>query len=389
MNHLSFSTDSDVTDPVYLDCAATTPIETAVLEEMFRIWAKEPGNAGSRTHEYGLRAKKITQRAREQVASVVQSKPEEVIFTSGATESNNIAILGVAFSSFISNCRHIVSTAIEHKSVLAPLQALKDQGFEISLVPPEPSGVVSVEAIRESIRPDTLLVSIMQVNNETGVCQPIEEIAELLSEHNAYFHVDAAQGFGKNINTLRLNRIDLISISAHKIFGPMGVGCLIARRRGLKKLPLSPVLFGGGQERGLRPGTLPVPLIAGMGLAAELAERSHALRRERCLAIRTEVLRGLEPLQVTFIGDQNLVIPHILSLSIEGVDSEALMVMLKDVVAVSNGSACTSQSYEPSHVLMAMNVPESVLNGVLRLSWCHLTPNIDWLRISKRISKLN
>ncbi len=376
------------TGPVYLDCAATAPVEQAVLEEMFRIWTEEPGNAGSRTHEYGVRAKKIVQNAREQVASVVQSRSEEVIFTSGATESNNIAILGLMACGLACDCRHVVSTAIEHKAVLEPLQALEKKGFEVTLVPPDPSGAVSPEAIREALRPDTLLVSIMQVNNETGVRQPIKEVAELLASHHAYFHVDAAQGFGKDIETLRTRRIDLISISSHKIFGPMGVGCLIARRRGTKKAPLAPVFFGGGQERGLRPGTLPVPLVAGMGLASELAEQDHVRRKEKCLEIRLEVLNVLTPFNVTFVGDQMLVLPHVLNFAIDEVDSEALMVALKDFVAISNGSACTSQSYEPSHVLMAMNVPDQVLSGAVRLSWCHLTPNVDWQGVSNRITEM-
>ncbi len=386
MNRTSLSAIE--TEPVYLDCAATSPVEQAVLEEMFRVWTEEPGNAGSRTHEYGVRAKKIVQNAREQIASVVQSRIEEVIFTSGATESNNIAILGLMAYGLDHGFRHVISTAIEHKAVLEPLQVLEKQGFEITLIPPNPSGTVSPEAILEALRPDTLLVSVMQVNNETGVRQPIKEVAEVLADHNAYFHVDAAQGFGKDIDALRTNRIDLISVSSHKIFGPMGVGCLIARRRGIKKVRLAAVFFGGGQEHGLRPGTLPVPLIAGMGLAAELSEQDHVRRKEKCLEIRLEVLDVLTPFKVTFVGDQMLVLPHILNFAIEGVDSEALMVALKDFISISNGSACTSQSYEPSHVLMAMNVPDPVLNGAVRLSWCHLTPNVDWQEVSNRITRM-
>jgi len=376
------------TGPVYLDCAATAPVEPAVLEEMFRVWTEEPGNAGSRTHEYGMRAKKIIQNAREQVASVVQSRPEEVIFTSGATESNNISILGLAACGIKRNCRHVVSTAIEHKAVLEPLQVLEKQGFEVTRVPPGPSGAVSMEAIRNALRPDTLLVSIMQVNNETGVRQPIEEVAALLAGHDAYFHVDAAQGFGKDIDPLRTDRINLISVSAHKIYGPMGVGCLVVRRRGLSKIPLAPVFFGGGQERGLRPGTLPVPLVAGMGLAAELAERDHVRRKERCLVIRSKVLDALNAFNTTFVGDQRLVVPHILNFAIEGVDSEALMVALKDVIAISSGSACTSQSYEPSHVLEAMNASERVMDGAVRFSWCHMTQDVDWRAAALQISLL-
>lgn len=375
-------------NPVYLDCAATTPMEPAVLNEMVRVWTEVPGNSGSRTHVYGMKAKKVVQTAREQVASVVRCDPTEVYFTSGATESNNIAILGLNTFGHSTNRRHIVSTAIEHKAVLEPLQKLEEQGFDVTLVPPESSGVLSSDAIIEAIRPETLLVSVMQVNNETGVCQPIEEIAEMMASHEAYFHVDAAQGFGKEIDSLRSERIDLISISAHKIFGPMGAGCLISRKRKFKRVPLTPLLFGGGQEGGVRPGTVAVPLIAGVGTAARLAELNHEQRRERCLALRTKLIDLLESFNATFIGNQEFVLPHILSFAIDGVDSEALMISLKDIVAISNGSACTSQSYEPSHVLKAMNVSDHVLNGAVRLSWCHLTKEIDWDSFTNRLSKL-
>ena len=380
--------ENDLVNPVYLDCAATTPIEPIVLKEMVRVWTEMPGNSGSRTHEYGLKAKKVVQKAREQVASVVHCEPAEVFFTSGATESNNIAILGLKNVGHSTNRRHIVSTEIEHKAVLEPLQKLEEQGFNVTLVPPESSGALSAEAIVEAIRPDTLLVSVIQVNNETGVCQPIEELAEMMTNHDAYFHVDAAQGFGKDINSLRSKRIDLISISAHKIFGPMGIGCLVSRKRKFKRVPLAPLLFGGGQEGGVRPGTLAVPLVAGLGKAAELAEVNYDQRKERCLAFRAKLIDLLESFNVTFIGDQNFVLPHILNFSVSGVDSEALMISLKDIVAISNGSACTSQSYEPSHVLKAMEVPDNVLNGAVRLSWCHLTEDIDWDCFSNRLSQL-
>ena len=252
--------------PIYLDCNATTPIDPAVLEKMYRVWSEEPGNAGSRTHGYGLRAKKLVQRAREQVASVVKGGPDEVLFTSGATESNNLAILGLTPYGIRTGRRHIVSTAIEHKAVLEPLEELEKRDFTVTLVPPSSSGAVTAESVMYALRPDTLLVSIMHVNNETGIRQPIDEIAALLRSHDAYFHVDAAQGFGKELDTLQEDRIDLISISSHKIFGPVGVGCLFARRRGFTRAPLEPIAFGGGQERGLRHGTLPVPLIVGFGL---------------------------------------------------------------------------------------------------------------------------
>ena len=372
----------------YLDCAATPPIEPPVLAEMNRIWTEEPGNAGSRTHEFGLRAKKIVQRAREQVASVVGAEPDEVHFTSGATESNNIAILGLARHGTETGRRHVVSTAIEHKAVLEPLQKLEELGFEVTLLRPDETGAVTPDAVREAVRSDTVLVSVMHVNNETGVRQPIDEIAAILDGHDAYLHGDAAQGFGKDVETLRNRRIDLISISSHKIFGPVGAGSLVARRRGFRRTPLDPIMHGGGQERGLRHGTLPVPLIAGLGLAAELAERHHVARNAKCATVRGTALAALGPLGVRLHGDQRAVMPHILNFSVDGVDAEALMVALKDLIAVSNGSACTSRSYESSHVLQAMGLSEANIAGAIRVSWCHMTPEVDWQAVSERIASL-
>lgn len=388
MRYATVSAQVGADGPVYLDCNATAPIEPAVLREMHRLWSEAPGNAGSRTHEYGLQAKKVVQRAREQVASIVRAEPEDVLFTSGATESNNIALLGLAAHADGENRRHVVSTAIEHKAVLEPLEELEKRGFEVSLVRPDASGTVPAEAVASVLRPDTVLVSIMHANNETGVLQPLDEVADLLEDQPVYFHVDAAQGFGKDLEPLRNRRIDMISVSSHKIYGPVGVGCLIVRRRGFRRPPLKPISFGGGQERGLRPGTLPVPLIAGMGLAAEIAGRDHAIRRERCMELRSDALDALCPLGIRLNGDPERVMPHVLNFSVEGMDSEALMVALKDLIAVSNGSACTSQSYEPSHVLAAMGLPEAAVAGAVRVSWCHMTPDVDWPAVSRRIAAL-
>lgn len=376
------------TGPVYLDCNATAPLEPAVREAMLRWFGEEIGNAGSRTHEYGLRAKKAVQGARDQVASIVGAAADEIIFTSGATESNNLAILGLAPYGETEGRRHIVSTAIEHKAVLEPLEALEARGFEVTLIRPDASGVVAADAITAALRPSTLLVSVMQVNNETGARQPIEDIAAALGGHNAFVHVDAAQGFGKELEALRSPRIDLISISSHKIYGPVGVGALVARRRAFKKAPLRPLAYGGGQERGLRPGTLPVPLIVGLGMAAEIAQKNASARRTRCAEIREKALAALTPLAIRIHSDLERTLPHVLNFSVGGVDSEALMVALKDVAAVSNGSACTSQSYQPSHVLKAMGLPDAAIAGAVRLSWSHLTPEIDWKAIAGRIGSL-
>jgi cysteine desulfurase len=376
------------TRPVYLDCNATTPVDPRVQAEVMVYLADEFGNAGSRTHGYGQVAKERVNRAREQVAAVLDTQPAEVFFTSGATESNNLVILGLADHGAQSGRRHIVSTQIEHKAVLEPLEELARCGFEISLVPPTRGGWVDPDEVRRAIRPDTLLVSVMAVNNETGVMQPIPEIADILAGHGAYFHVDAAQAFGKHIAALRNRRIDLLSISGHKLYAPKGIGALVARRRGYQRIPLRPLMFGGGQERGLRPGTLPVALIAGLGLAAALALREHAERTRHCVAVQTAALAALKPLGIVLNGDLKRMAAHTLNFSVPGVDSEAAIVALKDLAAISNGSACTSQSYEPSHVLIAAGLPDEQIAGALRLSWSHMTPTVDWEQIADRLRRL-
>ena len=373
---------------IYLDCNATTPMEPAVRTAVLRFMAEEFGNSGSRTHEYGNRAKVAVQNARDQVAKVVGADREEVIFTSGATESNNLAILGLAAFGESSGRRHIISTQLEHKAVLEPLDSLQHRGFELTLLAAESGGYVDPERIQKALRTDTLLVSVMQVNNETGVAQPITDICTRLLDHPAYLHVDAAQGFGKSNDVLRNRRIDLISMTAHKIYGPKGVGALIARRRGFDRAPLVPLMFGGVQERGLRPGTLPVPLIVGLGLAAELADKEAVTRRKVCADFRCGVLQGLAPLDPELNGDQERVLPNTVSLSVPGLDSEAFMLATKGLIAVSNGSACTSQSYEPSHVLKAMGLSDARIGGTIRISWCHLTPTVDWAEVVKAVARL-
>lgn len=374
--------------PVYLDCNATAPLEPSVQEAVSHWFCREIGNAGSRTHVYGLAAKRAVQAARDQVASVVNAKQDEVLFTSGATESNNIAILGLAEYGRQQGRTHIISTEVEHKAVLEPLEALRGWGFEVTLVGPDRLGMISADSVEAALRPDTLLVSMMQVNNETGVRLPVAEVASMLDKHEAFLHVDAAQGFGKELPPLRSPRIDLISISSHKIFGPVGVGALISRRRGFKRIPLQPLTFGGGQERGLRPGTIPVPLVVGFGLAAELARKNVQTRLRRVEALRREALDVLAPLDIRLHSRSGQTLPHVLNLSVPGVDSEALMLALKDVIAISNGSACTSQEYKPSHVLKAMNLTEDAVSGAVRLSWCHMTPDVDWDMVAQRIRSL-
>lgn len=363
---------------IYLDCNATSPIEPRIQEEVLKYLSVEFGNAGSRTHDYGVRAKQAVQKARDRVSEVVKSKRDEVIFTSGATESNNIAILGLARFGEETGRKHIISTQIEHKAVLEPLEELVARGFEVTLVPPNSGGWVDPELINGTLREDTLLISMMHVNNETGVIQPIREMAQLLKDHPAFFHVDAAQSFGKEIKSLQNPRIDFISVSGHKIYGPKGIGALVLRRRGFDRPPLTPLFFGGGQERGLRPGTLPVPLIVGLGLASELALNQAEKRAQACLRFRQKALAALSPLEPSINGNPSRVVPHVLNISFPGLDSEAVMVALKEIIAVSNGSACTSHSYQPSHVLKAMRLPDTTIQGAIRMSWCHMTEDPDW-----------
>jgi cysteine desulfurase len=375
---------------IYLDCNSTTPLEPEVREVMLRFLTEEFGNEGSRTHEFGARAKQAVQKARDQVAAVVAAKRDEVIFTSGATESNNLAILGLRAAGDEQGKKHIIITAIEHKAVLEPCDALERAGFVVTRVSVGATGAVDPKDIKAALRPDTLLVSVMQVNNETGVRQPLNEIAEILKDHNhsSYFHTDAAQGFGKDLESLRNPRIDLISISGHKIYAPKGVGALIMRRRGYERPPLKPLIFGGGQERGLRPGTLPVALIAALGKAAEISVFDHANRLQACRQFREKALDALVPLDPKLTGDQSLVLDHVLNLAFPGLDSEALIVALKDLIAISNGSACTSSSYTPSHVLKAMGMDDDEANAHVRISWCHMTPEVDWEGVAGRIRAL-
>ena len=371
--------------PVYLDCNATTPLEPAVGALIRRYFEEEYGNEGSRTHGYGARAKEAVEKARGQIAELVAAKPDEVIFTSGATESNNLAILGLANWGRRHGKTHIISTHLEHKAVLEPIDVLAKDGFEVDLVAPEKSGRVDAAKIVALLRPTTLLVSLMHANNETGVIQPIDEVAKALAHHPAYFHVDAAQTFGKLIEPLQNHRIDLLSASGHKIYGPKGVGVLLVRHRGKQKVPLAPLVHGGGQEHGLRPGTLPVPLIAGLGLAAEIGAKDHEAREAKCRAFRERFLRAIEPLHPKIHGEEGQVLAHTVNLSFPGISAEEGMVKIRDLVAVSNGSACTSSSYQPSHVLKAMRLAKDEIIGAMRFSWCHLTPDPDWATVVEKL----
>jgi cysteine desulfurase len=352
--------------PLYLDYNATAPLDLRVFEAMRPYFLEEVGNAGSRTHAYGQRAKEAVEKARGQVAKLIGARSDEIVFTSGATESNNIVISGLAQHTVASERRHILATAIEHKAVLEPLDRLRAQGFSVELIPVTSGGFVELDSIRKALRPDTLLVSVMHANNETGVLQPVEQVGEMLADTGVFFHVDAAQTFGKEPLALRC---DFLSISGHKIYGPKGIGVLYARRRGGQKRPLVPLQLGGGQEMGLRPGTVPVPLVVGLGEAAALAGQEQQARRVAAARVKEQLLQKFEAVEYQLNGDPERCQPHVLNVSFPGVDSEALMMAVREELAFSNGAACTSASYEPSHVLKAMGLSDARIASAIRMSW--------------------
>jgi cysteine desulfurase len=377
--------------PVYLDCNATTPLDPEVLDVMHQYLVKDFGNEGSHTHHHGTIAKAAVNNARDFVAKIINCSRNEITFTSGATESNNIAILGLMEFGIKEKRNHIITTSIEHKAVLEPLQHLEKKGFEIDIIKPDVNGKVDPKLIEGKIKKNTLLISVMSANNETGVIQPIEEIAAIINDEKIYFHVDAAQSFGKIIEPLQNRRIDLISISGHKIYGPKGVGILITRLRNYEKPPLTPLIFGGGQERGLRPGTLPVFLIAGLGKATELALKNHEKRNIANKKIQKEFINFLKDLKVHFNGDLNNLLPNTINFSIPGVDSEAFMLLSKELMSVSNGSACTTSNYQPSHVISAMTDDPNITKGAIRISWFHETKinNDFFVGFKNLINQLN
>ena len=358
----------------YLDMNATTPVLPEVAELVLKMMVEEFGNAGSRTHEFGVNAKKVVEISRQQVANVVGADKSEVIFTSGATESNNIAILGLRDFAEQENKKHIITTRIEHKAVLEPIEHLEKNGFEVSYLEVDESGIVDAKNLAKLLREDTLLVSIMHVNNETGSIQPVTEICNALQFHDAYLHIDAAQSFGKLSDDLNNDRIDLISASGHKVYAPKGIGALIIRKRGFLRTPLKPIMFGGGQEKSLRPGTLAVPLIAGFGLACEIVVKNKQTWQAHAQGLKDALINELDKLNAVYNGENTS--PFVLNFSVPGVNSEAAMVMLKGIAAVSNGSACTSSSYTPSHVLSAMGLSSERIQGAIRVSWSHMTKEL-------------
>lgn len=354
---------------VYLDYCASAPIDDRVLQTMIDVYHNVPGNADSRTHIYGTKAKELVLKSRRTVAEILNVDLTEVIFTSGATESDNMAILGLANYGLKTGKKHIITSAFEHKAVLSSMKKMESLGFEVEYILPESDGRISAENLLERVRQDTLLVSLMHVNNETGVIQPIVPVGKALEERNVLFHIDAAQSFGKLNNELRAGRYDMLSLSGHKIHGPQGIGALIIRRKRYKRPPIEALFYGGQQEYGYRPGTTPVALVAGLAKAAQLMEDEYATHKAHLLQTKQMILDALLPLGGKVNGSIEHALPNVLNISIPGIDAEAVFAGLKDDYALSNGSACTSGSYAPSYVLKAMGFDEQRISEALRVSW--------------------
>ena len=356
---------------LYLDYNSTTPIDKRVLDVMIDVYQNHSGNADSRTHNFGEDTRQIVENARKQVASLLDVKSDEVFFTSGATESNNIVIQGLREYATETGKKHIITTSIEHKAVLETVKAMEKQGFDVDIINPASSGRIAVEDVIDKLREDTLLVSVMHVNNETGIIQPIEEIGEELEKRNILFHVDATQSCGKLVEELKRTKYRMLSFSAHKLRGPQGVGGLILRKRRYKLPPVKNIMYGGQQEHGIRPGTVPVALVAGCGKACEIARIEYSLNEEKLKVIKGIAVQFLDESNISyhFNGDQNYCVSNTMNVCFNGVSSEALMISSKQYCGISNGSACTSKSYAPSYVLLAMGIPVSDIESSIRISW--------------------
>ena len=355
----------------YLDYNASAPIDQRVLDVMIEVYKGTIGNADSRTHNFGEDTRRIVENARKQVASLLDVKSDEVFFTSGATESNNIVIQGLKEYALQTGKKHIITTSIEHKAVLETAKAMEKQGFDVDIVNPDTSGRIAVQDVIGKLREDTLLVSVMHVNNETGIIQPIEEIGEELEKRDILFHVDATQSCGKLVEELKRTKYRMLSFSAHKLKGPQGVGGLILKKKRYKLPPVKNIMYGGQQEHGIRPGTIPVALVAGCGKACEIAQIEYSSNEEKFKLIKDIAYQILNSSNISFHfnGDQNYCVSNTINVCFDGVSSEALMIASKQYCGVSNGSACTSKSYTPSYVLLAMGIPASDIENSIRISW--------------------
>ena len=353
--------------PIYLDYSATTPADPRVAEKMMQCLTLDGifGNPASRSHRFGWQAEEAVDEARNHIAELIGADPREIVFTSGATESNNLAIKGIAHF-YRNQGKHIITCKTEHKAVLDPCRLLESEGFEVTYLDPQPNGLVSIEQIANAMRDDTLLVSIMHVNNEIGVIQDVAAIGELCRSRKIFFHVDAAQSVGKLPIDVEAMKIDLLSMSAHKIYGPKGIGALYVRRK--PRVRLEAQMHGGGHERGMRSGTLPTHQIVGMGEALRIAGLEMADEARRLLALRDRLWNGLRDIEEVYLnGDLEHRVPGNLNVSFAYVEGESLMMGLKDL-AVSSGSACTSASLEPSYVLRAFGLTDELAHSSIRFS---------------------
>jgi cysteine desulfurase len=354
-----------VSRPIYLDYSATTPVDPRVVKKMVPYLNERFGNPASRSHPYGWHAEEAVELARENVAQLVNADPKEIVWTSGATESNNLAITGAAhFNS--AKGKHLITLTTEHKAVLDTMRNLEREGFRVTYLDPEPNGLLCLDKLAAALRPDTVLVSVMHVNNEIGVIQDIAAIGALCRARGVLFHVDAAQSTGKVAIDLGTLPVDLMSFSAHKTYGPKGIGALYVRRK--PRVRIEAQMHGGGHERGMRSGTLPTHQIVGMGEAFRIAHEDMGSDNERIRALRDKLLDGLGAIGETYVnGDLHARIPHNLNISFNFVEGESLMMAMKGI-AVSSGSACTSASLEPSYVLRALGRPDELAHSSIRFT---------------------
>jgi len=351
--------------PIYLDCHATTPLDERVLEAMLPYFTQHFGNPASLSHAYGWEAEAAVKQARAILADAIQATPEEIVFTSGATEANNLAIKGVA-EAYFSKGRHIITVETEHSAVLDPCRYLQTLGFEVTFLPVQKDGLIDLAQLEQAFRPDTILVSVMAANNEIGVLQPLAEIGAICRQHQALFHTDAAQALGKIPLDVEAMNLDLMSLTAHKIYGPKGVGVLYVRRRN-PRVQLAPQLHGGGHERGMRSGTLYTPQIVGLAKAVELGLEEQETESQRLVQLRQRLWKALNPLGgIHLNGHPTQRLSGNLNISIEGVDGSALLLGLQPVVAVSSGAACSSATVAPSPVLMALGHSEALAYASVR-----------------------
>ncbi len=377
--------------PIYFDYSATTPVDKRVAEKMCDCLTIEGnfGNPASSSHEFGWKAEEAIDQARKDVANLINANPKEIVFTSGATESDNLAIKGIAHF-YHKKGKHIVTCKTEHKAVLDSCRQLEREGYEVTYLAPEDSGLIDLDKLKAALRDDTVLVSIMHVNNEIGVIQDIKAIGEITRERKIMFHVDAAQSAGKVPIDMDELKVDLMSFSAHKIYGPKGIGALYVSRK--PRVRLEAQMHGGGHERGMRSGTLATHQIVGMGEAFRLAKEEMAADNERIRMLRDRLLKGLEVIEETYInGDIDQRVPHNLNISFNYVEGESLIMALKEL-AVSSGSACTSASLEPSYVLRALGRNDELAHSSIRFSLGRFTTEeeIDFAisKIAGNIEKL-